>query len=401
MRKGLLFAGTENAVWVSFDDGDHWQSLQLNLPHTSMRDLWIHDDDLIVATHGRAFWILDDISPLREASAALANSAHLFTPAPAYRIQRDTNTDTPLPPDEPAADNPPDGAVLDYYLPSSTSGEVRLEIMDAAGHLVRRFSSTDKTAATEEELQKQLIPLYWLRPFRRLSTGSGMHRWVWGLHYPAPAATRHDYPIAAIPHDTPRFPLGPTVLPGTYTIRLTVDGKTSTAPLIVKMDPRVKTSAAGLRKKFQAETSLAAMMTHSSQAILQGASIREQLEKLNAQTNVATKEAVEALEKKLDALLGASGGFFAPPSAEITLRRVNGQASTLYQQVWQADAEPTSSQMEALATTERDSADALKRWHEFTSSDLPALNRHLRESKAPEIRLEADPNHEEPLGDEE
>ena len=102
VRKGLLFAGTENAVWVSFDDGDHWQSLQLNLPHTSMRDLWIHDDDLIVATHGRAFWILDDIAPLREVSAGLSNSAHLFAPAPAYRVQRDTNTDTPLPPDEPA-----------------------------------------------------------------------------------------------------------------------------------------------------------------------------------------------------------------------------------------------------------------------------------------------------------
>ena len=117
VRKGLLFAGTENAVWVSFDDGDHWQSLQLNLPHTSMRDLWIHENDLIVATHGRSFWILDDIAPLREASAAIANAAHLFTPAPAYRIQRDTYTDTPLPPDEPAAANPPDGAIIDYYLP--------------------------------------------------------------------------------------------------------------------------------------------------------------------------------------------------------------------------------------------------------------------------------------------
>ena len=121
VRKGLLFAGTENAVWVSFDDGDHWQSLQLNLPHTSMRDLWIHDNDLIVATHGRGFWILDDIAPLREMSAALVNSVHLFAPAPAYRVQRDTNTDTPLPPDEPAAANPPDGALIDYYLPSAAN----------------------------------------------------------------------------------------------------------------------------------------------------------------------------------------------------------------------------------------------------------------------------------------
>src|ERR1700736_11604 len=134
VRKGLLFAGTENAVWVSFDDGDHWQSLQLNLPHTSMRDLWIHENDLIVATHGRSFWILDDISPLREASAAIANSVHLFAPAPGYRIQRDTNTDTPLPPDEPAGANPPDGAILDYYLPTTASA-VTLEILDAQNHL--------------------------------------------------------------------------------------------------------------------------------------------------------------------------------------------------------------------------------------------------------------------------
>ena len=197
VRKGLLFAGTENAVWVSFDDGDHWQSLQLNLPHTSMRDLWIHDDDLIVATHGRAFWILDDIAPLREASAALGESVHLFKPAPAYRVQRDINTDTPLPPDEPAAENPPDGAMLDYYSPADASA-VSIEILDAQGHLVRRYSSADKPDMTEEELQKQLIPLYWVRKWKALSTAAGMHRWVWDLHYAAPTATRHDYPIAAI-----------------------------------------------------------------------------------------------------------------------------------------------------------------------------------------------------------
>src|SRR5208282_4786663 len=149
VRKGLLFAGTENAVWVSFDDGDHWQSLQLNLPHTSMRDLWIHENDLIVATHGRSFWILDDIAPLREASAAL-NSVHLFKPAPAYRVQRDINTDTPLPPDEPTAENPPDGAPLDYFLPAATD-KVTLEILDAQGHLVRRFSSADKPEISEED----------------------------------------------------------------------------------------------------------------------------------------------------------------------------------------------------------------------------------------------------------
>ena len=400
VRKGLLFAGTENSVWVSFDDGDHWQSLQLNLPHTSMRDLWIHEDDLIVATHGRSFWILDDIAPLREAAAVKASSAHLFAPAPAYRVQRDTYTDTPLPPDEPMAANPPDGAILDYYLPAA-SAAVTLEIMDAQGHLVRRFSSTDKPDVTEEELQKQLIPLYWVRQPRQLSTAAGMHRWVWDLHYPPPSATRHDYPIAAVPHDTPRLPLGPTVLPGAYTVRLTVDGKTSSAPLTVKMDPRVKTAAAGLEKKFQAEKRMASIMTETAHALLQGGSIRAQLEKLSAQANASTKEAIETSKKKLTTLLGAPGGFSAPPSQEVTLSRVNGQAGTLYQQVWQVDAEPTSSQTEAASATEHDSADVLKKWNDFKGTDLPALNRLLRDSKIPELQLEADPHQEESQVDEE
>jgi photosystem II stability/assembly factor-like uncharacterized protein len=400
VRKGLLFAGTENAVWVSFDDGDHWQSLQLNLPHTSMRDLWIHENDLIVATHGRSFWILDDLAPLREASAALANSVHVFPPAPAYRVQRDTYTDTPPPPDEPAADNPPDGAILDYYLPAASSA-VALEILDSQGHLVRRYANTDKPEVSEEELQKQLIPLYWVRKPRQLSTDPGMHRWVWDLHYPAPASARHDYPISAIPDDTPRYPLGPTVLPGNYSVRLTVDGKTSTAPLTIKMDPRVKISAEALQKKFEVETRTASIMTESAKALVQGGSIRTQLEKLSAQNNASTKEAIEGFDKKLSALLGAPGGFFAPPSQEVTLGRVNGQAGTLYLQVWQADAEPTSSQTEALAATQRDSADVMKRWSDFKNTDLPALNRLLRESKVPEVQLEANLPQEESQADEE
>ena len=365
-----------------------------------MRDLWIHENDLIVATHGRSFWILDDIAPLREASSAFANSVHLFAPAPAYRIQRDTNTDTPLPPDEPAAANPPDGAIVDYYSPASAS-TVTIEILDEQGHLVRRFSNTDKPDITEEELQKQLIPLYWVREPRKLSTEAGMHRWVWDLHYPAPASTRHDYPIAAIPHDTPRFPLGPTVLPGTYSVRLTVDGKTSTAPLTIKMDPRVKTSAAALQKKFQAETRLASLMTETAQGLLQGGSIRAQLEKLSAPANSSTKVSIGAFQKELTDLLGAPGGFLAPPLQEVTLSRVNGQASTLYEQVWQADAEPTSAQMEVLATIEHDSTDVLKRWNDLKNTGLPALNRLLRQSNVPEVRLEADLHQEESQVDEE
>jgi photosystem II stability/assembly factor-like uncharacterized protein len=399
LRKGLLFAGTENAVWVSFDDGDHWQSLQLNLPHTSMRDLWIHDNDLIVATHGRGFWILDDIASLREAGPSMAGSVHLFTPAPSYRIQRSTNPDTPLPPDEPMAANPPDGAIVDYYLPAAANA-VTIEILDAKGQLVRKFSNTDKPEVSEEELQKQLIPLYWVRAPRRLSTDPGMHRWVWDLHYPSPASMRHEYPIAAVPQDTPRGPFGPTAVPGDYKVRLIVDGKSFTASLAVKMDPRVKISLTSLQKKAEAEARLASMMTQTTLALLQANSVRSQIEKLS-QSSDATKNAIADFQKRLTALVGAPGGFFTPPSPEPTLSRANGEVSTLYQQIWQADAEPSSAQVEALGATERACGDVLKRWADLKNTAVPELNRVLRESQAPEVRIDDHPPQVEVSVDEE
>jgi photosystem II stability/assembly factor-like uncharacterized protein len=396
VRKGLLFAGTENAVWVSFDDGDHWQSLQLNLPHTSMRDLWIYGNDLIVATHGRSFWILDDITPLRElANSPNSNSARLFTPTPAYRIQRDTNTDTPLPPDEPAAANPPDGAVIDYYLPHAPSGAVTLEILNARGQVVRKFSSADQPPVSADELKKQLIPLYWLRPFHALSADAGMHRWVWDLHYATPVATHHEYPIAAIPGDTPRLPLGPNALPGTYTAKLTADGKSYSASFTVKMDPRVKTSAAGLDKKFQAETQLALSLSQTSEAVLQAGLIRNVLEKLTQQSTGWVHAPLQLFQDKLNALLGPPGATPAPASSEVTLTQVNGEIATLYGQVWQADAEPTSAQTEAIAATERNEQDMMKRWETLKTSDLPTLNHDLKQANLPELKIEDAPQAED------
>ena len=402
VRKGLLFAGTENSVWVSFDDGDHWQSLQLNLPHTSMRDLWIHGDDLIVATHGRSFWILDDIAPLREALNSFAGEeAHLFPPAPAYRVQRDTNTDTPLPPDEPAAANPPDGAVIDYYLARNASTPVTLEILDARGQLVRSFSSADRPDVTDADLNKQLIPLYWLRPFRSLSSQAGMHRWVWDLHYAPPDSSRHEYPIAAVPGDTPRYPLGPTALPGSYTARLTANGKSHSAPFTVKMDPRVQVSPTSLERKFQLETRLASLLSQTSKAVMQAGSIREPLEKLSQQASGPTRDAVQALQNKLAGVLGAPAGFAAPPADAVTLTRVNGQVATLYGQVWQVDAEPTRAQSEAIATVEHDASDIMQRWDALKMTDIPSLNRALRAAKLPEVQVESNPHKEEAGMDEE
>jgi photosystem II stability/assembly factor-like uncharacterized protein len=387
--KGLLYAGTENSAWISFDDGDGWQALQLNLPHTSMRDLWIHENDLIVGTHGRGFWILDDIAPLREAAGLKTTEPHLFTPASAYRIQRDTNTDTPIPPDEPSAANPPDGAVIDYFLPLAASTPIALEILDSRGELVRRFSSTDKPAASEEELKKQLIPLYWLRSFSALSTDAGMHRWIWHLDYAAPEATRHEYPIAAIAGDTPRYPLGPTALPGRYTARLTVDGKSYSAPFTVKIDPRIKASAAGLEKKFQFETRLAVQFDRTSKAVLQANALHESLQKAGQQPG-AVHDAIQAFQTKLDALMNSQPGTNAS-----TLTRANGDVETLYGQVWQVDAEPTASQLEASASAERNAAEVMKQWEALKKTDLPALNHALSGAGLPEAEVEADPHPSE------
>jgi photosystem II stability/assembly factor-like uncharacterized protein len=245
VRKGLLFAGSENAVYVSFDEGEHWQSLRLNMPATSIRDLVIKDDDLVLGTHGRSFWILDDITPLRQLNASLTNAAAiLYKPQPAMRIRWNMNTDTPIPQEEPAGQNPPDGAVINYYLSDKADGEVTLEIMDATGKTVRKFSSYDKPYA----IPAVNIPLYWIRPEQILSSQAGSHRFLWTLHY-TPIDEPVSFPMTAIFQNTAPDINAPWVMPGNYTVKLTVNGKTHTQPLTVKMDPRVKTGMIDLKKQ--------------------------------------------------------------------------------------------------------------------------------------------------------
>ena len=248
VRKGLLYAGTELGVYVSFDDGDHWQSLQGNLPVSSVRDLVIQGNDLVVATHGRAFWILDDLSPLRQVDTRVAAAeAYFFKPATAMRIRGNQNKDTPLPPETPSGQNPPDGAVLYYNLKSAARSEVAIEILDAAGKVIREFSSEEPARAKDPELP---FPEYWMVPPAPLSKQAGMHRWVWDLRYPTPIAT-HNYAMAtAFGQDAAMLPQGPMVVPGKYQVRLTVDGRALTQPLTVVMDPRVKTPAADLARQF-------------------------------------------------------------------------------------------------------------------------------------------------------
>jgi photosystem II stability/assembly factor-like uncharacterized protein len=257
-RAGLLFAGTERSVYVSFDDGAHWRSLQNDLPATSVRDLVVHGDDLVIGTHGRSFWILDDVEPLRELAAdanATATATRLFAPAQAIRVRRDTNTDTPLPPDEPVGENPPDGAVIDYALAPGITGPVRLTIADAAGHLVRSFSSDDAPEAIDPDIT---VPAYWVRPTRVPSAMPGLHRFVWNLEATPPSSFAHDYPISAIVHDTPRAPEGVLVPPGSYTVRIDAGGRTSTRPLVVTIDPRVTAPGGALAEQYALATRIAA-----------------------------------------------------------------------------------------------------------------------------------------------
>lgn len=228
-----------------------------------------------------------------------------------------------------------------------------------------------------------------------------MHRWIWGLHYAPPDSTRHEYPISAVPHDTPRYPLGPTALPGSYTARLTVAGKSYTAPFTVKMDPRVKIPAADLEKKFDLETRLAKLLSESSKAVMQAQSMGGPLQKLLQQASGPTLDALKNFQNKLNEVVGAPAGFLAPPTEAATLSRLNGQISVLYGEVWQADAAPTTAQAEDAASTERDAPQVMQRWEVLKSSDLPTLNRALHNTNLPELNLEPDPHVEESGMDEE
>ncbi|MEY4049236.1 MAG: hypothetical protein RL262_70 [Bacteroidota bacterium] len=239
VRKGLLFAGSENAVYFSLDAGENWQSLRLNMPATSIRDLVIKDDDLVIGTHGRSFWILDNITPLRQINLNKTKETVLFKPQKALRVRWNMNTDTPLPPEEPAGENPPDGAMIDYYLNSNSSSPVKLEIMNAKGDIIRTFTSKD-TLYTIPEVN---IPLYWIRPQQILAATAGAHRFLWDMRY-TPLNTPAAYPMTAIIHNTPPDATAPWVMPGNYTVRLTANGQTQEQPITISMDPRVKTGTA-------------------------------------------------------------------------------------------------------------------------------------------------------------
>ncbi len=245
--KGLLFAGSERAVYYSVDDGENWQSLRNNMPATSIRDLVIKDDDLVVGTHGRSFWILDNITSLRQLTTeSMKSEAILFAPQLSYRVRWNTYTDTPIPHEEPAGENPPDGAILDYFIKDKANGVVTLEILDANNELICRYNSDDKPY----EISTINHPKYWIRRQTSLSADAGSHRFVWDMKY-----TRLDEPasygMSAVHMNTPPESTSPLVMPGQYQVRLTVNGKVYSQSLRIQMDPRVKTSTEDLKRQWE------------------------------------------------------------------------------------------------------------------------------------------------------
>jgi hypothetical protein len=281
VQPGLLFAGTENEVFFSADDGDNWHSLRLNMPATSIRDLVIHENDLVIGTHGRSIWILDDIAPLREIKKAINNN-FLFNPSSAYRVRWNMFSDTPLPPEEPTGKNPPDGAIIDYNL-GVNAVKVSIEILDANGISVRKFSSDDEV----EKLDTNAMgyPTYWFRAPQMVQTTKGTHRFVWDLRYAPPRGTQRSYAIAAVYKNTPPGPDGPFVHPGIYKVRFTADNFMMEKTLEVKLDPRVNITEEDLHLQ-----SKYAMICYDAYHTLQN--IREALD-IKLKNELLSKEILE------------------------------------------------------------------------------------------------------------
>ncbi len=420
-KKGLLYGASDTQVWVSFDDGDHWESLRLNMPAVSIRDIEVKDDstcmcaDLVAGTHGRGFWILDDVMPLRQyAEAKAATAAFLFKPEPAVRVRWATNSPTPWPPEMAAGENPPPGAIIDYYLPSDISGTVKIEILGAGGTVVRTYSSDepvrnpdpaldpiayDKLCQKNPNMADCNLPLYWPAPQMIVSTRAGMHRVIWEMHYD---------PITdgggrgggggsngAVPHLTFPGVNSPWAAPGAYTVRLSVGGKTYTQPIVLHMDPRIKTPAIGLAQLNSLTTE---MFGGAKKVRAEYAKARE----LAAALDKASGADVAAFKARLDSIAppaaaggggrggrgggGGRGGAAAAPTVP-TLESVSATMNAAAMAMQSADVAPTGNQVAACTKARGEAASVLAKWRVMSTTGLAALNAKLKTSGQSTIQM--------------
>jgi photosystem II stability/assembly factor-like uncharacterized protein len=379
VRKGLLFAGTEIGVFISFDDGSSWRPLQNNLPVSSVRDLVIHGDDLVIATHGRAFWILDDIAPLRGWNEdATKQIVHLFPPAHAIRIRRSENHDSPLPPETPVGTNPPAGAIFDYFLKSPAPGaEVTLEIRDQQDNLVCKFSSEDKASQPAEPPE---FPKFWLPKFVALSNAPGMHRFVWDLRYTPPAALHTEYSMTAIIGvGTITEPQGPLALPGEYEVVLTSGGQIYKAALTIDLDPRVKIPREELVNQLELEQKLDIALTKATDAAKSIAILRDQLKALHAHLNEkpdakSILDEVDALDKRAKPIQGNAEAHW--PATPGGLLGEDATLASLAIAVGSADSTPTATVSAAFAESTKHLNDLLSQYDQL-QKDFAALRQKL------------------------
>jgi len=395
-KRGLLFAGTESGMYVSFDDGDHWQSLQLNLPTTSYRDIAIKDNDLVIATYGRGFWVIDDYSTLRQLTPAIVSEAsHLFKPGDAVRVRRNVGADTPFPPEVPHALNPPPGVAIDYWLASAPSRDVTIDVMDSSGSLVRHLSSA--AIAPVPEAARPPHPNFWVAPPMPLPTAAETNRFYWDLRYDSPPAFSHSFEIDANPALTPPSPEGPLAIAGTYTIKLTADGRTATQTVAVRNDPHTPATPVaisaqhalqmriytGMKAAYTGHTLAVALQTALRGAVPAGA----QSELSDVAARAATLASQLDTVAGLDAGRGRGGGGGrgrgqAPPP---NFRAINGALVQQLNAQDNGDMAPTSAALAAFSATCKELRTVATAWERLAGTELTAVNTMLKAKGRPAI----------------
>ena len=374
-KKGLLFAGTELGIYVSFDEGDHWQPLQFNLPAASVRDITIHGDDLVIATHGRSFWILDDVTPLRQMTATVAQSkTWLFRPASTVRIDNDFFLGTPLPPEEPVAKNPPDGAVLDYYL-GSPAGHVMLEISDGSGRLVRRYVSGPKK---EEKRPPLAIADRWLPKPVILENSPGAHRFVWDLRWSSSGASE------AEEDEAPGAPRGPRIIPGTYQVKLTVDGSSLMQPLKVVMDPRSSATPAELAEQQRVGLEIFGAVRSARSALAEIASAKKKLAEVKQKA--ASKDEMLEQIKSLESAINDIEKGSKQASGEMGLETASSGLSSALRVVESSDRPIPSQALELYKDASKAAGHRIAQWTQLKASELVKLNNALQHSGLSTVR---------------